>query len=84
LTTCAATGAAAAEANPECEHRLRSPIGGGDRSTILLFDSLGAVRRFAGDDYEAAYVPPEARAVLSDFDATSVHYEVLLSPPLAA
>lgn len=53
-------------------------------ATILLFDSLDAVRGFAGDDYQTAYVPPEARAVLSDFDATSAHYEVLLGPPRAA
>jgi antibiotic biosynthesis monooxygenase (ABM) superfamily enzyme len=27
-------------------------------STILLFDSFDALRAFAGDDYERAYVPP--------------------------
>ncbi|HEU5088447.1 MAG TPA: hypothetical protein VFT99_13415 [Roseiflexaceae bacterium] len=44
--------------------------------TIMLFDSLDAVRAFAGDDYELAVVPPRARAVLSHFDARSQHYEV--------
>ncbi len=44
--------------------------------TIMLFDSLDAVREFAGEDYEAAVVPPKARAVLSHFDARSQHYEV--------
>jgi hypothetical protein len=53
-------------------------------ATILLFDSLDAVRRFAGDDYETAYVPHQARAVLSDFNSTSAHYEVLLAPSHAA
>lgn len=44
--------------------------------TIMLFDSLDAVREFAGEDYEAAVVPEKARAVLSRFDARSQHYEV--------
>ena len=44
--------------------------------TSMLFDSLDAVRAFAGDDYELAVVPPRARAVLSHFDARSQHYEV--------
>jgi heme-degrading monooxygenase HmoA len=44
--------------------------------TIMEFDSLDAVREFAGEDYEAAVVPPKARAVLSRFDEKSQHYEV--------
>ena len=44
--------------------------------TIMLFDSIDAVRGFAGEDYEAAVVPPEARAVLSRFDERSQHYEI--------
>jgi len=44
--------------------------------TIMWFDSLDAVRTFAGDDYEAAVVPPKARALLSRFDERSQHYEV--------
>lgn len=44
--------------------------------TIMLFDSLEAIREFAGEDYEQAVVPEEARAVLSRFDARSQHYEV--------
>jgi hypothetical protein len=49
-------------------------------STILLFDSFDALREFAGDDYEKAYVPPRAREVLSRFDETSAHYETLMTP----
>ncbi len=45
--------------------------------TIMLFDSLDAVREFAGQDYELAVVPPRARAVLSHFDERSKHYEVI-------
>ncbi len=44
--------------------------------TIMWFDSLDAVRDFAGEDYEVAVVPPKARAVLAHFDARSQHYEV--------
>ena len=44
--------------------------------TIMLFDSLDAVREFAGEDYEAAVVPKSARGVLSHFDDRSQHYEV--------
>ena len=44
--------------------------------TIMWFDSIDAVRTFAGEDYEAAVVPPKARALLSRFDARSQHYEV--------
>jgi heme-degrading monooxygenase HmoA len=44
--------------------------------TVMWFDSLKAVREFAGEDYEAAVVPPKARALLSRFDERSQHYEV--------
>ena len=44
--------------------------------TVMWFDSIGAVRAFAGKDYEVAVVPPKARALLSRFDARSQHYEV--------
>jgi antibiotic biosynthesis monooxygenase (ABM) superfamily enzyme len=49
-------------------------------ATLMLFDSLDAVRAFGGEDYETAYVPPQARAVLSRFDERSAHYETLLTP----
>ncbi len=56
---------------------LRRNVGGETEFvTIMLFDSLEAVREFAGEDYEAAVVPEKARAVLSHFDARSQHYEV--------
>jgi heme-degrading monooxygenase HmoA len=44
--------------------------------TVMWFDSIEAIRAFAGDDYEAAVVPLKARAVLSRFDERSQHYEV--------
>jgi heme-degrading monooxygenase HmoA len=44
--------------------------------TIMWFDSLLAVRTFAGEDYERAVVPSAARQLLVRFDARSAHYEV--------
>jgi heme-degrading monooxygenase HmoA len=44
--------------------------------TIMVFDSLDAVREFAGEDYETAVVPKKARAVLAHFDERSHHYEI--------
>jgi hypothetical protein len=49
--------------------------------TEMWFDSFDAVRAFAGEDYEAAVVPAEARALLSRFDERSVHYEVIGERP---
>lgn len=45
--------------------------------TIMRFDSLDAVKRFVGEDYEVAHVPPEARKVLTRFDERSQHYEIV-------
>lgn len=44
--------------------------------TIMRFESFDAVRELQGEEYERAYVPPEAREVLSRYDDWSQHYEV--------
>jgi heme-degrading monooxygenase HmoA len=44
--------------------------------TLTLFDSLDAVRAFAGEDYEVAVVPPAAQRLLAHYDERSAHYEV--------
>jgi antibiotic biosynthesis monooxygenase (ABM) superfamily enzyme len=44
--------------------------------TMMWFDSLTAVRAFAGEDYEQAVVPPKARLLLKRFDERSAHYDV--------
>lgn len=44
--------------------------------TMMWFESLDAVRRFAGEEYEMAVVPRSARSLLARFDARSQHYEV--------
>jgi antibiotic biosynthesis monooxygenase (ABM) superfamily enzyme len=44
--------------------------------TIMTFDSLDSVREFAGQEYEKAVVPANARVLLSHFDQHSQHYEI--------
>jgi heme-degrading monooxygenase HmoA len=41
--------------------------------TVMLFDSIDAVRAFAGEDYEVAVVPPKARELLKCFDVRAQH-----------
>jgi heme-degrading monooxygenase HmoA len=50
---------------------------GAEFVTLTIFDSMDAVRRFAGDDLEKAVVPEEARKLLARFDGRSVHYTIL-------
>jgi heme-degrading monooxygenase HmoA len=52
-------------------------------ATLTLWESLDAVRSFAGEDYEVAVVPEAARAVLSRWDERSSHYEIVEGPPTA-
>ena len=59
---------------------MRRPVGDPERvefTTLMWFDDLDCVRAFAGEDYEAAYVPPAARAVLQDYDHRAAHHAVL-------
>jgi hypothetical protein len=44
--------------------------------TVMWFDSLDAVRLFAGEDYALAVVPSKARLILNRFDERSQHYDV--------
>ncbi len=65
----------------EGAHLLRRDVPEGvEFVTILWFDTLEAVRGFAGEDYEAAVVPEKARRLLARFDARSQHYETVLAP----
>lgn len=45
--------------------------------TIILFESLDDVRGIAGPDYERAVIPADRLPLLSRFDATAAHYEVV-------
>ncbi len=48
--------------------------------TITMFESLEAVRRFAGPEYEKAVLHPKAHALLCRYDTTSAHYEIRITP----
>ncbi len=62
-------------------HLFRRDVSDGvEFVTVMWFDSLEAVKAFAGEDYEAAVVPQEARQLLSRFDERSAHYDVLVQP----
>jgi hypothetical protein len=39
------------------------------------FDSLDAIRAFAGDDYPVPVLEPEARALLSRYDHRALHFD---------
>ena len=48
---------------------------------VTLWDSLAAIRGFAGDAIDRAVVEPEARAVLSGFDDVVRHFELAHATP---
>lgn len=46
---------------------------------LTMWESMDAVRAFAGNNPETAVLEPAARAVLAEYDTTVNHYEVVLS-----
>jgi len=42
--------------------------------TLTRFDTLDAIRAFAGDDYEIPVLEPTARALLSRYDQRAQHF----------
>ena len=56
---------------------LKRAVGGRTEFLAMtLWDSIDAIRAFAGADPEVAVVEPEAQAVLAEFDDFARHYEV--------
>jgi|SRR5882757_4577101 len=47
-------------------------------TTITRFESIEAIKRFAGEDFEAAHVAPRARELLSRFEPRCVHSELVI------
>ena len=43
---------------------------------VLQFDSIDAVKSFAGEDYQKAYIPDNAKQVLLRYDETAQHFEL--------
>src|SRR5580700_10494158 len=54
----------------------RAAAGRTEFLAVTLWDSIEAVRAFAGADPDTAVVEPAARAVLAEFDDFARHYEV--------
>jgi heme-degrading monooxygenase HmoA len=52
-------------------------------TSITWFSNLGAVRGFAGDDFERAVVEPAAQAALTRWDERVAHHEVAFDLPPA-
>jgi heme-degrading monooxygenase HmoA len=44
--------------------------------TVILWDSIDAIRAVAGPDYETAVIPEERRKHLSRYDAKATHFNV--------
>lgn len=44
--------------------------------TIMLWESIDAIKTAAGQDYETAVIPEERRPLLRRYDAKAAHYEV--------
>lgn len=55
----------------------RSVPEGTEFVTVMWFDSIEAVQRFAGPDYERAVVPAAARQLLTCFESQSAHDAVV-------
>jgi antibiotic biosynthesis monooxygenase (ABM) superfamily enzyme len=47
-------------------------------TTITRFDSVEAIKQFAGEDWEAAHVASRARELLARFEPRCVHSELVI------
>jgi heme-degrading monooxygenase HmoA len=45
---------------------------------LTRWASMAAIRRFAGENPQVAVVEPAAQAILSEYERTVTHYEVVL------
>lgn len=50
---------------------------GVDFVTIMAFENLEAIKKFAGENYEQSYVIDQAKVLLQDYDVVATHYELL-------
>ena len=57
---------------------LRRDVEAGVEFVVLTrWESLTAIREFAGEAIDTAAVPPEAQALLAEWDTSVKHYEVV-------
>jgi len=61
----------------------RETATGAEFVIVTYWDSMNAVHEFAGPNAEVAVVPAEARTLLSDFEESVRHYELVHDAGLA-
>lgn len=60
---------------------LQRPAGDTVEFIVMsMWQSREAVQAFAGQDIDVAVVPPEAQALLANWDAHAAHYDVVVAP----
>ena len=58
---------------------LRRDLNKGVEFTVqTLWESMDAIRKFAGENVEAAVVAPAARPLFRKYDLKAAHYEIVL------
>src|SRR5438309_8364350 len=58
---------------------LQRDVDDGVEFTVLTFwESMDAIRQFAGEDADTAVVAPAAQALLCAYDSKATHYEIAL------
>jgi heme-degrading monooxygenase HmoA len=58
---------------------LRSTVRGVEFVILTTWDSMGAIRQFAGESPDVAVVPPFAQAMMVEYDKKVAHYEIAYS-----
>lgn len=46
-------------------------------TTVMKFEDMAAVKKFAGEEYTKAYVPGKVKPLLKRFDESVAHYEII-------
>ena len=58
---------------------LRRELGDAVEFTVqTVWESMAAIRKFAGENVETAVVAPAAQSLFREYDATVTHYEIAL------
>ena len=59
---------------------MEKPNGDGMEIEVMtLWETMDAVREFAGDNFDQAVVEPGVQAIVRSFDKTVSHHEILVS-----
>jgi heme-degrading monooxygenase HmoA len=55
----------------------RSTVQGTEFLVVTTWQSIEAIRQFAGESAQIAVVPPEVQAMMVDYDREVAHYEIV-------